>query len=1178
MNLRLLTLCTILCLSCHTESLAQTSRPDASDIATQARAILSNRCFACHGPDEESREGGFRLDDPISFLGEADSGETPIVAGAPDGSELFARIQADDESMLMPPPDFGGRLTNEEVDVIRRWIRNGAELPTHWSFQQIRPPAIPEDLPETLTSPIDAFVSRAHAAQDLRFNEPAKRAQLLRRVSLDLIGLPPTLDELDAFLRDSDPGAYERQVDRLLASPAYGEHWARKWLDLARYADSAGYADDPPRTIWAYRDWVIRAINAGMPVDEFTRKQLAGDLLPGATDSDLIATAMHRNTMTNSEGGTDDEEFRNAAVVDRVNTTMAIWMGLTMGCAQCHTHKYDPFTHEEYFQLFAIFNNTADADRKDETPTLDVLTDQQQQRRASLEQEISQIDRSLRSPPLEQSAEFESWLDELQQPTWETLSPINFRADSKSDAEFSASNGVLVRPANANLLKDRYTLSLEIPATDTPVQAVAIETLPAEALGDAAGLASNGNFVVTEVDATYYPASEAARPAKFVRVTLPGKSKILSLAEVEVWNGEKNVAVDGKASQSTTDYAGEASRAIDGNTSGDYSKNSTTHTAQSDSPWWEVELEQAQPIDRITVHNRTDNKLQSRLSGAIVQLLDERRNLIFESDPFKSPGDSKQIVVPTSTGMRFAQALASYEQTDFAARNVIDGDAKTGWAVGGGANRSQRLTLIPNTPLETPSGGRLEITINQQSGYRNHLLGSFRVVASGSQSVRDWSELPSELQQLASKPELAEAQLQRLAAFHFANFSSVTAPLRARKTEVLTALKALKPATSVPIMREVKPADRRETFVQLRGSYLALGDKVEAGFPSALHSGGNKAGGNNGGSNKAESDAANTESAPNRLDLANWIMHPENPLTARVWANRIWEQLFGRGLVATSEEFGSQGELPTHPALLDWLAVELQKSGWNEKRIVREIVLSRTYRQSTTAPKDAIAADPANVWLSRGPGLRLSAEMVRDQALQLGGLLADKMYGPPVRPPQPNLGLKAAFGGSTDWKTSEGEDRYRRGLYTTWRRSNPYPSLATFDAPSREVCTLKRDNTNTPLQALVTLNDPAFVEAAQAFARRIVKIDCGCSDADTTRIRTAFRMATSREPNEFETDTLLKLLNGTREHFASRRAEAEQLATDPLGPLPRGLEPVELASWTAVCNTLLNLDETLMKR
>jgi len=983
-----------------------------------------------------------------------------------------------------------------------------------------------------------------------------------------LIGLPPTLEELDAFLRDDTPGAYERQVDRLLASPAYGEHWARKWLDLARYADSAGYADDPPRTIWAYRDWVIRAINAGMPVDEFTRKQLAGDLMPSPTDSDLIATALHRNTMTNSEGGTDDEEFRNAAVVDRVNTTMAVWMGLTMGCAQCHTHKYDPFTHEEYFQLFAIFNSTADADRKDESPTLDVLTEQQQLSRARLQRELTAIDQQLRTPPTKRTAEFESWVAGLHQPKWEPLSPIEFRADSKSDAEFSESSAVLVRPANANLLKDRYTLTLEIPASETPMQAIALETLPSDNLDGAAGLASNGNFVVTDVNAKFYPARAATKSAKFVRITLPGKSKILSLAEVEVWSATKNVAAKGKASQSTTDYAGSADRAIDGDKNGDYSRNSTTHTAQGENPWWEVELSQAQVVDRITIHNRTDNNLQSRLGGAIVQLLDEQRNTLFESDPIKAPGDLTQIQVPDYVDFRFASALATYEQTDFGAHKVIDKDAKSGWAVGGDTKSSQRLTLIPKAPLETSGGGRLEITIGQQSGYRNHLLASFRVVSSQSETVRDWSKLPSDLQKLALKRELSETESQRLLEFHFANFANISAPLRKRKAKVTAELDALKPATSVPIMRELKPAEHRETFVQLRGSYLALGDKVRAGFPSALHSG----------VPSSEPATLEAEPVPNRLDLANWIMHPDNPLTARVWANRIWEQLFGRGLVATSEEFGSQGELPSHPALLDWLASELRDSDWNEKHLVREIVMSRTYRQSTISPADTAANDPVNVWLSRGPGLRLSGEMVRDQALQLGGLLTHKMYGPPVRPPQPNLGLKAAFGGSTDWKTSQGEDRYRRGLYTTWRRSNPYPSLATFDAPSREVCTLKRDNTNTPLQALVTLNDPAFVEAAQGFARRIVQIDCGCSDADTTRMRTAFRMATSREPNELETDTLLDLLHAAREHFASREPEARQLSTDPLGPLPKGMEPIELASWTAVCNTLLNLDETLMKR
>ncbi len=755
------------------------------DFNRDIRPILSNKCFACHGPDEGKLQAGLRLDDAKIATGELESGSIAIVPGQPEASELIRRITHADETQRMPPAEFGKPLTTEEIAALSRWIEQGARYAAHWSYVKpvrTEPPAAPEAWQNWPRNAIDRFALSAMLAHGLKPLPEADRYALVRRVFLDLTGLPPTVEEVDSFVTNNDPQAYEKLVDSLLHRPSFGEHWARMWLDLARYADSAGYADDPSRTIWAYRDWVIKAFNDNMPFDEFTIEQLAGDLLPNASEDQLIATAFHRNTMTNSEGGTQDEEFRNAAIVDRVNTTMAVWMGTTIACAQCHTHKFDPISQQEYFKVFAILNNTQDADRRDESPLLSIYRDQQRLR--------------------------------------------------------------------------------------------------------------------------------------------------------------------------------------------------------------QIEL---------------------RALGILLQA---------------------SLVTPS------------------------------------------------NVPL-------------QQA----------RVGAHAAVTMRDTL-----------------------------------------------------PDTTVPIFRE-QAGQRRETRLQYRGNYLDKGPAVEPGLPAVFH-------------------AAATDRPLDRLSLARWLVGKDNPLTARVIANRYWEALFGRGIVLTSEEFGSQGEPPTHPELLDWLAKELMDSGWDTQALIRTIVTSAVYRQSTQIAGDAAKIDPDNRWLARGPRVRLTAEMVRDQALAVSGLLSDKMYGTPVRPPQPNLGLTAAFGSSTDWETSAGNDRYRRGIYTSWRRSNPYPSMATFDAPNREVCTVRRSPTNTPLQSLVTLNDPVFVEAAQALARRAIQH----ADASEDQIAYAFRRCTLRPPHATELRALANLYKDSQARLAGRQDEAMKLATVPLGELPPNVDAVDAAAMTVVCNVLLNLDEMFLKR
>ncbi len=1160
---------------------AAESRAD-KNTAKQVRSLFSNRCFACHGPDQDKRQGGYRLDDLKSAFEPADSGERPIVAGAPTKSELLRRLTAEDESERMPPPEFGAKFSKEEVQLIEQWIRDGAKWEQHWSFVPPARPQLPEvKIPNTNPGldiawgfhPVDRFVLAKQLALGMTPSPPATKAELLRRLSLDLTGLPPTVDEVRLFEQDKSIDAFERQVDRVLASPTYGEHWARKWLDLARYADSAGYADDPPRTIWAYRDWVINALNDNQPLDQFTVEQLAGDLLPNPTESQLVATAFHRNTLTNNEGGTNDEEFRNVAIVDRVNTTMAVWMGITMNCAQCHTHKFDPFTQEEYFKLFAIFNQSQDADRKDETPTIELYTAEQRRNRQQWQQRISELQSQVEQPTAESAAEFAAWDAQLRAPNWQTLAPVMGESTGKAEFVLEPSGRVLVKPIGNEVANDNYTLQFSLPtqAVGKHLEAIAIRTVPrAELPSGGAGLSEGGNFVVTNLSATLLPDSSDAQPlpkTRFVRIELAGNERILSLAEVQVIAAGKNVALAGTASQSSTDFGGEAKRAIDDNTTGEYAKNSTTHTAISANPWWEVDLGSEYAVEQVVLWNRTDGGIQNRMDGAEVKLLDATRNEVSRETIAEGPKTSKQLQFQESQSIPLSDAFADYSQAEFDASAIVDGNKASGWAVGGQIAAQHLVAALPKQPVAIERPGKLRLEIAHGSSHRHHLLGSFEVLISTDVTARDWSMLTPELQQIQAivSAKRSGVEQAKLTNFFVKNLAKSKEGQRAELADLQKRIAELKPETSVPILRDVEAKAHRETYVQLRGNYKSLGNKVTSGVPKVFYS------------FEPESKDAATGEPQNRLQLAKWLVDRRNPLTARVWVNRLWESLFGLGIVRTSEEFGSQGDAPTHPELLDWLASEFMDSGWDSKLMLRMLVTSQTYRQTSQVTEDGLIADRENIWLSRGPRVRLSAEMVRDQALAISGLLASKMYGAPVRPPQPNMGLTAAFGGNTDWMTSEGEDRYRRGVYTTWRRSNPYPSMATFDAPSREVCTLRRDSTNTPLQALVTLNDPGFVEAAQALARRVV-MQLPNVHSDAERLQTAFEWCTSRDATLDELRPLGKLLDRARHELKANPEAAKQLATEPLGKLPESADTVELAAWTAVCNVLLNLDEVLMKR
>jgi len=977
------------------------------DFNRDIRPILSKKCFACHGPDAESREGGLRLDLRESAIAEADSGERAIVPGEAVASKLLRRVTAEEEFELMPPAETGDRLTAEQVAKLRQWIEQGAPYARHWSFVKPQRPPLPEiDKPAWAKNEIDHFVYPRLKAAGLSPSPEADRYTLIRRLSFDLRGLPPTPAEVDTFLNDDSANAYEKLVDRFLADPAYGERWAQMWLDLARYADSKGYGSDPLREIWRYRDWVIDAYNNNMPYDQFTLEQIAGDLLPEATLQQKMATAFHRNTMTNTEGGTDDEEFRVAAVRDRVDTTMQVWMGLTMRCSTCHDHKYDPITQKEYYRFYAYFNQTADNDQPTESPTIPAPTPEMLATTKRLETEIAQTRRQLETP--EVAAEQSAWETELKNAgTWFIVTPQ--KLESASDATFRRLSDGSILAAGETADSDTYTLHF---ATLLSVlQAIRLETIPDPSLPAAgSGRGAEGKFVLSGLQLT---SEETPVPL----------------------------------SRASADFTAE-----------NFNVNAVLADKDKPAPGWS-----------------TDAKSNERHSAIFVL--------------------------------------------------------------------KESLSAEPNQPRQ------LKLTLQQQQP-----LGRFRVSITNDPALIERFELPADIRAIIDIPstERNEEQSAKLSKY-YRDHAPQLKPLR----EKIAQLEKQKPQIpTLPVMQELPADKRRTTHLMVKGNFLNLGEELTPALPAAFH-------------------PASTTADPSRVTVAKWLIDSENPLTARVAVNRYWAQLFGKGIVTTEEDFGSQGELPSHPQLLDWLATEYMRLGWDNKAILKTIVMSATYRKSSHVDERRLEIDPDNKLLSRGPRFRLKAEMVRDQALALSGLLSRKIGGPSVYPPQPPGLWRAAFNGrDRTWATSEGEDRYRRGLYTFWRRTIPYPSMATFDAPSREVCSIRRIRTNTPLQAFVTLNDPVYVEAAQALARRIYK-----EGGETTQSRAQFalKLCLIRPPSDAERLALTELYETELAHYQNHKTDAVALATDPLGPLPANLTPAEAAAWTVVANVLLNLDAVLSK-
>ena len=1122
----------------------------APDDRFEVRPLLAKNCYACHGPDEAHREADLRLDVRDAAI---ESGA--IAPGAPDESELIRRITSDDPEERMPPPKTGRQLSAAEVQTLRDWIAGGAKFSKHWSYEAPQRPPLPKvSRPDWCRNPIDYFVLAQLDKADLAPEPEADRYRLIRRLSLDLIGLPPTIEEVEAFVRDERPDAYERLVDRLLVSPAYGEHWARKWLDLARYADTTGYEKDSIRKIWTFRDWVINALNADMPFDQFTIEQLAGDLLPNATKDQIIATAFHRNSMQNDEGGVDKEEYRVAAVIDRVNTTMQVWMGTTMGCCQCHSHKYDPFSHSEYYKLFAFFNQSEDANRYDQEPLILTPTREQQKLKADLDRQLEESKRAYAARCDQLAGVQREWETAVtKEIDWKPLRPTKVTSQGGATCKVRSDGSVLVSGTRPGA--DSYTI--QTVADLERVSALRLEALPDESLPRRrAGRADDGGFVISKVQVFQEPIPPAEN-VKYVRVELP-RHDWLTLAEVQVFRDNENVARAGMATQSSTAYEGFAKLAIDGSTDPHFSSGrSISHTFFNDHPWWEVELAEPTRVDRVTLWNEEGHP--RRLVGGVISLLDANRKSVWQQTMLFSPDLTATYKVDLAATPQIAWAGATSERNDFSALHAIEShDPKShGWSPDPNASGTQSLFLGFERPVEFNVRKQFKIIVEQQArvdGKGGQTLGRFRLYATDRPDAATTATVPLSVAAIARlAPEKRTAAQTKEITQYFRSFQPELKALVAERENIERRLSDEYRPDKTPIMKELAASELRKTHVFNRGSFLSPGEEVSADTPHVF-------------------PPFAGDLPRNRLGLAKWLIDRNNPLTARVAVNRHWEQLFDKGIVLTSEDFGSQGVLPTHPELLDWLAVELMDNGWSLKKLAKTIVMSATYRQSSRITSEKLARDPENRLLSRGPRSRLSAEQIRDQALAVSGLLSRKLGGPSVMPPQPD-GVWQVVYSDDRWVTSQGDDCYRRGIYTFWRRTSPYPSAMALDATSRETCTIRRVTTNTPIAAFALLNDPVYVEAAQAVARQI--LEHGGRDSES-QAAYAFRRVLARTPVESEVQRLVALYDSERSYYEKQRDAAGQMSSNDQASAPTR-DVASLAAWTVVSNVLLNLDETLSK-
>jgi cytochrome c553 len=983
---------------------------ESSLFAEQVRPIFAARCYSCHGPDVQ--QNGLRLDSLAAILKGSESGKV-VTAGRSQDSRLVRRLLAQERPQM---PYGGPPLSGAEVATIRRWIDAGAPGPDsttpiaagkplrHWAYVKPVNPPLPQVADAAwCRNPIDRFVLAKLEREGLKPSPEAPKSTLLRRVYLDLTGLPPSPQEVDEFVADESPNAYEKVVDRLLASPHYGERWARPWLDLARYADSNGYEKDSLRTAWEYRDWVIRALNQDMSFRDFTIDQIAGDMLPHPTPDQLIATGFHRNSMLNQEGGIDIEEYYWYSLVDRVNTTALVWLGSTLGCAQCHNHKFDPFTQKDYYRFMAFFSNSehhsvgkAGSDHWMGEPELELPTPEQIKRSKVIRTQMAQSQDALDTPTPQLEASQKVWEAEMRNAgaRWSTLESVESQSIGGATLKLLPDQSILASGSNPQADTYRLTAKTSLPS----ITGIRLEVLPDSSLPKGGpGRDPDGNFFLSDFDVEVAPLNDPA-----------------------------------------------AKRAI------------VWKSALAD------ESQQGYDIRSVV------KKKPGQLSGWAIQASDD-------------------------------------------------------------APIMRQAVFLPVEAITSPHGVILSIIMKHQMRHASRNIGRFRLSVTSTADPEFIVEVPAHLRAVLSTPEhdrmpeqtkdLAKAYREVAPSLEVARNELAALKITLRKVGIVTAM----------VMAEEPGFAHPSAYLRERGSFASKGDVVYANVPSSLGS-------------------LPKEVMPNRLGLAEWLVSEDNPLTARVAVNHFWETIFGHGIVETSEDFGTQGDPPSHPELLDWLATHFMQNGWSMKKIQRLMVTSATYRQDSRVTPELTARDPYNTLYARGPRFRVEAEMVQDLALSESGLLSSKMYGPSVFPYQPE-GVWDIPYSSDKWVQSQGADQYRRAIYTFLRRSAPYPSLITYDAPSREFCTVRRVRTNTPLQALTGLNDPYFFEAARAMAKRMAA-DGGRTPAE--QIAYGFRLTVARSPSPTELGRVLNFYN-------QQLRESPQLAL------------------TMVANVLMNMDETITK-
>jgi hypothetical protein len=1046
--------------------------PATVDFNFHVKPILSDRCFACHGPDPNKREANLRLDTEEGAYAAIDSlGERhAIVKGNLDKSMLFQRITSKDPDEVMPPANSNLTLSEFEIAILTRWLEQGAQWKEHWSFIPPDKPEVPKvKKQEWVKNPIDHFVLNRLEQKGLTPAEEAARETLLRRVSFDLTGLPPTIEEVDAFLQDTSPNAYEKAVDRLLASPHYGERMAVEWLDVARYADSHGYQDDGMRNSWPWRDWVINAYNQNLPYDKFITWQLAGDMLPNPTKEQLIATSFNRNHPQTQEGGVVDEEYRVEYVADRTNTFGKAFLGLTVECARCHDHKYDPVSQKDYYSLYAFFNNNNESGiipyNGEASPTVILTSEDAGKKLDFIREQIAPLQKALE--PANYYPDFTQWLATAR------ATPDKFG------------------------LRDNQLIGLfhfEEPTEEKEFKNATNTKLKAKVSGDmdkkpvsVPGKAGKGRKLIGDAGIDFTKEIEFDRHQPF---------------SISIW---ANVLEGGEEGTLFAKCNGE----FEGYRGYRVLLNKDNSLSVSFSYVWPA--------------NSIDLRIKEKLTP------NTWHHLVLTYDGSSKASGVKLFLDGNETGRTVL--------TDNLHKSILYGEKKSHWSE------------MPFMIGRDMRGSIQNVMVDEMAVYQRQLSAlEVREINGQKGAIAGILKKPATTLSKAEEEQLFEYYLLNEDKTYAGHLAKITR-LRDEENQLLT------DQPEVMIMQErTKPL---QAYILDRGAYDAPKTPVEPATPSRLI-------------------ALDKKLPKNRLGLSKWLLDPQHPLTSRVTVNRFWAMCFGQGLVSTPDDFGNQGSLPTHPDLLDYLATRFVESGWDTKALMKMMVMSATYRQSSVVPPAAIEADPDNALYSRGPSFRLSAEMIRDNALAASGLLARKIGGPSVYPYQPEGIWEAlATRNKTHYEQGKGDDLYRRSLYTVWKRSSPPPSMMNFDAPDRYICIVKRQKTATPLQSLVLMNDPQYVEASRVLAERMIKEG---GNTASEKIAFAFKALTSRKPKAAELDLLIQLYEEELADFKKQSKRAMQLLT--VGEYRRDtkLEANELAAYTIVASSIMNFDEFVVKR